>query len=73
MAGIEVGATVEIQEQVVKGLWAYARGSYRTVVPSDTGKKHSVVEGSWLDILERQDDGTWQIHRSTWSVHGVSI
>lgn len=69
LKGIRVEATVEIEELVVMGLWAYARGSYRTVVPSDTGKKDSVVEGSWLDILEWQDHGFWQILRSTWSVH----
>jgi len=69
LKGIRVEATVEIEELVVMGLWAYARGSYRTVVPSDTGKRDSVVEGSWLDILERQEDWSWKVLRSTWSVH----
>jgi uncharacterized protein (TIGR02246 family) len=69
LQGTRVEATVEIEELVIMGLWAYVRGSYRTVVPSDTGKRGSVVEGSWLDILEWQDYGTWQILRSTWSVH----
>jgi uncharacterized protein (TIGR02246 family) len=69
LAGIRVEASVEIEELVVTGSWVYARGTYRTAVPSGSDDSKSVAEGSWLDILERQGDGSWKILRSTWSVH----
>ncbi|MFQ5472911.1 MAG: YybH family protein [Dehalococcoidia bacterium] len=70
LSGITLEASFEIMEVVIAGIWAYARGEYRTSVVPEAGGQRTVATGSWLDILSRQTDGTWRIARSTWSNHG---
>ncbi len=49
-------ASMEInsEEIVVTGDWAYSRGTFTV---------NDVVEGKFLTILRRQDDGSWGIYR----------
>ncbi len=72
LAGIEIAAGVEVLEVVVAGDWAFARGQYRTSVRPASGGRATEATGSWLDILQRQADGTWRIARSAWSSHGAA-
>ncbi|WP_457652465.1 YybH family protein [Rhodocaloribacter sp.] len=71
LSGITIEAGVEIMEVVTAGSWAYARGQHRTSVIPQAGGQTTVTTGSWLDILERQADGSWRIARSAWSNHGT--
>lgn len=45
------------EEIVVTGDWAYSRGNYTV----DAGGSH--LEGKFLTIFRRQDDGGWRIYR----------
>jgi uncharacterized protein (TIGR02246 family) len=59
--------SVNIGETQIAGDWAYSRGSYKlTVTPKEEGEP---VEdnGKWLNILQRQADGAWKIHRNIWN------
>lgn len=52
---------IHADEIVVTGDWAYSRGTYdadRTV-----GGEATHIDGKFLTILKRQDDGSWKIYR----------
>jgi len=52
---------INAEEIVVTGDWAYSRGTYdadRTVKGEETH-----IDGKFLTILKRQDDGSWRIYR----------
>jgi ketosteroid isomerase-like protein len=46
---------------VVSGDWAWARGTYG--VDGEAGGNAFHVDGKFLTILKRQDDGSWKIYR----------
>ncbi|MFQ5748653.1 MAG: YybH family protein [Planctomycetota bacterium] len=71
LRGITIEAGLEIAEVVVAGGWARVRGRHWTRVVPQAGGRSTVTTGSWLDILERQPDGSWRIARSAWSNHGT--
>jgi ketosteroid isomerase-like protein len=61
----QVDATVEnvTAELEVCGDWAFERGTYvARVRPKDNGKMVT-VRGKYLNILKRQQDGSWKIAR----------
>lgn len=67
LAGVRAEANVEVLETTTAGSWAFARGTYRTVVVPRNGGPQTDSTGNWLDILKRQEDGSWKIARSTWT------
>jgi uncharacterized protein (TIGR02246 family) len=67
LKGITVDATIEVVEVSISDDWAFARGTYRTVATPQKGGQQSEAKGNWLDILRRQQDGSWKIARSTWT------
>lgn len=48
------------EEIVVTGDWAYSRGTFLV---------NDAVEGKFLTILKRQDDGSWAIYRDSFSMN----
>lgn len=51
---------VKPEEVVVTGGWAYSRGTFTV---NDT------VEGKFLTIFRRQDDGSWRIYRDAFNMN----
>ena len=51
------------EEIVVTGDWAYSRGTYSV----DAGGSH--LEGKFLTIFRRQDDGSWRIYRDIFNLN----
>jgi uncharacterized protein (TIGR02246 family) len=51
------------QEVEVAGNWAYARGTYKATLTPKQGGKTIPIDGKYMTILARQDDGSWRIHR----------
>jgi uncharacterized protein (TIGR02246 family) len=65
--GISIESTTKVLEITISSNWAYARGTYRTIITPLGGSKQTELKGNWLDILRRQQDGSWKIARSTWT------
>ena len=55
-------ASMEIisEEVVVTGDWAYSRGTFTM---------NNAVEGKFLTIFRRQDDGSWRIYRDAFNMN----
>ncbi len=50
-------------EITINGPWAYSRGVYtQNLTNKSTGVK-TLVDGKFLTILKRQQDGSWRIYR----------
>jgi len=55
------GTTAEVE---VAGGWAFTRGTYTlTLTPKEEGQP-VFIDGKYINILERQSDGSWKMHRS---------
>ena len=55
------GTEAEVE---VAGGWAFTRGTYTlTLTPKDGGQS-VFIDGKFINILERQPDGSWKMHRS---------
>ncbi len=59
-------------EVVESGDFAYEVGVYEQKVPGDDGKTTHVV-GKFVQILMRQPDGSWRIHREIWNADSIRI
>ena len=55
--------TGESLEVEVAGDWAFARRIYSMTLTAKTGGEQMETVANWLDILKRQPDGSWKIHR----------
>lgn len=54
---------INVQEVQTAGNWAYARGLYTvTYLPHD-GSDPIPIDGKFMSIFQKQDDGTWKLHR----------
>ena len=51
---------INSEEVVVTDDWAYSRGTFTV---------NEVVEGKFLTIFRRQDDGSWRIYRDAFSMN----
>lgn len=52
--------TIDAEEIVVADDWAYSRGNFTV---------NDAVEGKFLTIFRRQDDGSWRIYRDSFSMN----
>lgn len=50
---------INAEEVVVTGDWAYSRGTFTV---------NEAVEGKFLTIFRRQDDGSWRIYRDAFNM-----
>ena len=51
---------INSEEIVVAGDWAYSRGNFTV---------NDAIEGKFLTIFRRQDDGSWRIYRDSFSMN----
>ena len=51
---------INAEEVVVTGDWAYSRGNFSV---------NNAIEGKFLTIFRRQDDGSWRIYRDSFSMN----
>ena len=51
---------INSEEIEVAGDWAYSRGSFTV---------NDAIEGKFLTIFRRQDDGSWRIYRDSFSMN----
>jgi len=63
--------TIKIDETVVVGDLAYTRGSYDQATKPKAGGMTTKLTGKFLDILQRQSDGTWKITRDCFNYDAV--
>jgi ketosteroid isomerase-like protein len=59
----DVQMSVNPIEIVVTGPWAFSRGTYTQEITSKTTGQLTQVDGKFLTILKKQDDGSWKIYR----------
>lgn len=69
LAGVNFNTSMDIEEIIVVGDCAVARGKFRNRVFPGAGGRPSLASGSFLDVLFRQTDRSWKIARSAWSSH----
>jgi uncharacterized protein (TIGR02246 family) len=58
-------------ELVVAGDWAFARGRYTLVLTPKAGGEPTQQGGKFIDIYQRQPDGSWKYARHIWNVDQV--
>ena len=58
---------IAIEEVVVLGDWAFARGTYTNTLIATAGGEPFPQDGKWMFIPQRQGDGSWKIARSIWN------
>ena len=54
------GTEAEVE---VAGGWAFTRGNYTITVTPKEGGQPVFIDGKFMNILERQPDGSWKMHR----------
>ena len=59
-----VDYTVELEEIIVAGDYAFEWGTYRGSVRPRAGGEATPYQGKLLRILRRQPDGSWKMHRT---------
>ena len=59
-----VDYTVEFEEIIVAGEYAFEWGTYRGSVRPRAGGEATTYQGKLLRILRRQPDGSWKMHRT---------
>jgi ketosteroid isomerase-like protein len=63
-AFIPVDYVVEIEEITVTGDYAFEWGTYRGAARQRAGGSDVTYSGKLLRILQRQQDGSWKMHRT---------
>ena len=58
---------ISAQEVIVKGDWAFRRGTFEMTVSPVAGGEQMQDMGSFIDIWQRQPDGSWKIY---WNILG---
>jgi len=67
-----VDAESVIDEAIVFGEWAYARGHFVETYRSNTDGSTFIEQGNFSGLWQRQSDGNWKIARDMWNVKGAS-
>jgi len=63
MGAFDTRMSITPLEVTVAGDWAYSRGVYTQDMTSKETGKITHVDGKFLTILKKQDDGSWKIFR----------
>lgn len=58
---------VNLQETVMGEDLAFTRGTWAITTQPEGGEATSVV-GKWINLVTRQDDGSWKISRNIWNL-----
>ncbi len=65
--------SIRMDETVVVGDLAYSRGSYDQTTKPSAGGPTTKLAGKFLDILERQADGSWKITRDCFNYDAAPV
>lgn len=57
------GFTITVEEVEAVGPWAYARGVYTVSMTPKVGGETTRINGKYLTVFRRQQDGTLRIYR----------
>ena len=60
------GMVVNHQETLMGRDLAFTRGTWAITIEPEDGDPTSVL-GTWVNLVERQDDGSWRISRNMWN------
>lgn len=60
--------SLSTDEVIVAGDWAFERGSVSAAMTVSEGSEAVQVTGKFLDIWQRQPDGSWKIARVIWNL-----
>jgi len=66
-AATEGQITINVEDTVVNGDLAYARGTYAAAVHAP-GEPEEQEVGKWVNVLEREPGGPWRISTQIWNV-----
>lgn len=58
---------ISAQEVVVTGDWAFRRGTFAMTVSPAAGGEQLQNVGKFIDIWQRQSDGSWEIYWNIWN------
>ena len=56
-----------VEEVRLAGDWAYVRGTFTSIETPTGGGEPSQIDGHWIDIRERQADGSWRVSANMWN------
>lgn len=59
--------TIKPTEEVTVGDWGYGAGSWTVTAILKATEAPVNLEGKYLNVVKRQADGTWKIHRHAWN------
>jgi uncharacterized protein (TIGR02246 family) len=59
--------SISAEEETVMGDWGYGAGTWTVTATLQTTGATVKLEGKYLNVLKRQADGGWKIHRHTWN------
>lgn len=59
--------TISEEEAEVAGDWSYSRGVFSVAIIVEGAEEPLEFVGKWMNILQRQGDGSWKIHRNIWN------
>ena len=59
--------SINTEEVVVLGDWGYGRGTWKNTLTPKAGGDAVEIEGKYLNIVKREADGGWKIHRHIWN------
>ncbi|MEJ2289597.1 MAG: SgcJ/EcaC family oxidoreductase [Deinococcales bacterium] len=62
-ANFDSKLTIDAREITILGDWAYSRGLYTADQTAKDGSMSVHVDGKFMSILRRQDDGSWKLYR----------
>lgn len=69
LAGMEIDS-LSSEEVVVAGDWAFERGSVSATMILEEGGEAEQVSAKYLDVWQRQADGSWKVARAIWNFDG---
>jgi len=67
----DISMTINPLEVTVDGAWAYSRGSYAQELRNKSTGATTNVDGKFLTVFKRQDDGSWRIYRDCFNSNAV--
>ena len=56
-----------VEEVRLAGEWAFVRGTFNSTATPKAGGAPVQFAGKWVEIRERQDDGSWKISSGIWN------
>jgi len=59
--------SISPEEEAVMGDWGYGAGTWAATATLKATGATVRLDGKYLNVVKRQADGSWKIHRHTWN------